>query len=60
MSDEMRALLTWRPGRSAAEQTALMDEHSACTKCHDERMVVVDWKHGNAVWATCPRCNADG
>lgn len=53
-------VLRWRPGRSAVEQTALMNEHCDCTACHDHRYVVVRWENGDAVWGPCPGCNASG
>jgi hypothetical protein len=53
-------LLQWRQGRSVAEQTALMAEHTDCTHCFDNREIVLWWEHGNAVWGPCPCCNPAG
>lgn len=48
--------LTWRPGVSAVEHSAVLREHADCLCCLDERSIVVGWESGNAVWGKCPDC----
>lgn len=51
-----RSFLEWHPGRRAVDHTALMAEHANCTRCYDERKIVVRWDNGDAVWGPCPEC----
>ena len=53
---EWPAVVTWRPGRRAVDQTAIMREHAECCRCLDERSIVVGWENGNAVWGPCSDC----